>query len=67
LFNYYFDVEREGHADTLHLFEKIKTGNYEAYTSTVTIGELLKAPELKKSKMLALIDEYRIATLPMLP
>jgi len=26
VFNYYFDKEREAHADTIKLFEEIKTG-----------------------------------------
>jgi hypothetical protein len=65
LFNYYFDVEREGHTDTIRLFEKVRAGDYEAYTSDFAIGELLNAPEPKQSKMLALIDEYNITVLPV--
>ena len=29
VFNYYFDVNREGHCDTVKLFEAIGTGLYE--------------------------------------
>ena len=29
MFNYYFDSDRDGHADTVRLFEKIRTGNFE--------------------------------------
>lgn len=65
MFNYYFDIEREGHADTVRLFEVIRAGEHEAYTSGYTIGELLNAPEPKQSKMLALIDEYGIIALPI--
>jgi len=65
LFNYYFDVEREGDVDTIHLFEKIRAGDYEAYSSNFTMGELLKAPGPKQSKMFALVDEYNISILPV--
>jgi hypothetical protein len=65
MFNYYFDIERDGHADTVRLFEKIRAGEYEAYTSEYTAGELLSAPEPKQSKMLALIPEYNIIILPI--
>jgi hypothetical protein len=63
LFNYYFDSERDGHTDTVKLFEAIGTGNYEAYTSGYTILELEDAPEPKRSKMLALVEEYHITVL----
>jgi predicted nucleic acid-binding protein len=65
MFNYYFDTERDGHADTVRLFEKIRAGEYEAYTSEYAAGELLNASEPKQSKMLALIDEYNIIILPI--
>ena len=65
MFNYYFDTERDGHADTVRLFEKIRAGEYEAYTSGYTVGELLNASEPKQSKMLALIDEYNITVFPI--
>jgi len=64
MFNYFFDTERDGHADTVRLFEKIRAGEYEAYTSDYAVGELLNAPEPKQSKMLALIEEYGINLLP---
>ena len=60
MFNYYFDTERNGHADTVRLFEAIRAGKHEAYTSLYTIGELEDADEPKRSKMLALLDEYNI-------
>ena len=65
IFNYYFDTERDGHADTVRLFEAIGRGEYEAYTSEYAVGELLNAPDPKQSKMLALIDEYKIMVLPI--
>ena len=33
LFNYYFDRDRDAHADTVKLFEEIAEGKYEAFTS----------------------------------
>ncbi|MDR0883625.1 MAG: hypothetical protein LBN05_03335 [Oscillospiraceae bacterium] len=63
MFNYYFDTERDGHTDTVRLFEEIRAGKHEAYTSGYTIEELLNAPESKRSKMMALIDEFGVTTL----
>jgi hypothetical protein len=65
MFNYYFDEGRDGHADTVKLFEEIREGKHEAYTSEYAVGELVVAPEPKKTKMLALIDEYGVETLAM--
>jgi len=65
MFNYYLDTQRDGHADTVLLFEAIRAGKHEAYTSEYTIGELLNSAEPKQSKMLALLEEYGIITLPI--
>ena len=64
IFNYYFDTERAGHADTVNLFEEIRQGKHKAYTSGYSLDELGDAPEPKRSKMLALIDEH-ISILPI--
>jgi hypothetical protein len=64
-FNYYFDTERPGHDDTVRLFEEIRAGKHEAYTSGYTVRELSDAPEPKRSDMLALIDEFNITMLGM--
>jgi hypothetical protein len=64
MFNYYFDIDREGHADTVRLFEAIREGKHEAFTSEYAVGELLDAPEPKRTKMLDLIDEYKVTTIP---
>ena len=32
-FNYYFDEDRDGHEDTVRLFEAIGAGEYEGYAS----------------------------------
>lgn len=63
VFNYYFDTQRDGHDDTVRLFEEIRAGIHEAYTSGYTVRELSAASEPKRSKMLTLIDEYGIITL----
>ena len=34
VFNYYFDVNRDGHGDTVKLFESIGAGEYEGYLSS---------------------------------
>lgn len=57
VFNYYFDEDRPGHGDVLRLFEAIKAGKFEAYTSNLVVGELEKAPEPKRSKMLSLVED----------
>ena len=65
IFNYYFDSERDGHTETLKLFEKIHAGDHEAYTSEYTVNEILESAEPKQSKMLSLIEKYEIITLPI--
>jgi len=63
LFNYYFDKDRDAHADTVKLFKEIATGKYEASTSVAVVTELRKAPAEKQTAMLALVDEYNIPIL----
>ena len=64
LFNYYFDEDRGfAHDGTIALFKEITAGKYEAFTSRYVIGELTKAPEPKREKMLNLILEYDIPIL----
>ena len=63
MFNYYFDTERDAHADTMRLFEEIKAGKYRAFTSTYATQELEKAPEEKWRKMIKLIEKYNITVL----
>jgi predicted nucleic acid-binding protein len=60
VFNYYFDEDRDGHADTVRLFEAIGAGRFEAYTSKYATEELREAPEPKRSKMLMLADKYSL-------
>ena len=61
-FNYYFD-DREGHEDTVRLFEAIGAGEYEGYASIHVMDELKRAQEPKRSNMLALIEKYGIRVL----
>ena len=63
MFNYYFDAERDGHADTVRLFEAIGKGEYEGYTSEYVTYELQKANDPKRFDMIALIDKYNIRVL----
>ena len=63
MFNYYFDINRDGHKATVQLFEAIGAGKYEGYTSEYTIIELMDALEPKQTDMLALIKKYGIIIL----
>ena len=63
MFNYYFDADREAHADTVALFEECAAGKYDPYTSDYVIEEIDDAPEEKREKMLALISRYSITIL----
>ena len=63
LFNFYFDKDREAHADTVKLFNEIATGKYEAFTSTYVTDELENAPQEKSEKMIGLITQYNISVL----
>lgn len=63
IFNYYFEKERDAHADTVRLFTEIQTGKYQAFTSVYAMQELMKAPENKAQKMIGLISEFDIKIL----
>ena len=63
MFNYYLDVDRDGHADTVRLFEAIGAGKYEGYTSEYVEIELRRAPDPKRRRMLALFDQYGLTCL----
>jgi len=60
MFDYYFDVEREYHPETVRLFEEILRGTYVSYTSEYAVIELSNAPEPKRSKMLSLVGSFGI-------
>ncbi len=63
MFNYYFDTERDAHADTIKLFEEIESGKYQAFVSAYVIREIMKASDEKAQKMLNLISEIGITIL----
>jgi len=65
MFNYYFDTDRDAHHATVALFEAIGRGEFEGFTSDYTLGELFHASDPKKGDMLALIEKYGIASLPV--
>ena len=62
-FNYYFDADRNGHEDTISLFEAIGAGEYEGYASIHVTSELKRTQEPKRSRMLALVEQYGIRLL----
>ena len=63
LFNYFFDTDRDGHEDTVRLFEAIGAGEYEGYSSEYAVYELMDSLEPKRANMLELIEKYKIITL----
>ena len=65
LFNYYFDTERDAYKPTVKLFDEIKSGKFEAYTSSYVVDEIEKAFEPKRTSMLNLIKECKIILLPI--
>ncbi len=65
IFNFYFAEDApDKREDTLRLFEEIRQGKYDPYTSDFVLQELQAAPEPKQTKMIDLISEYNVAVLP---
>jgi hypothetical protein len=65
VFNFYFaDDSPDKRDDTIRLFEEIRQGKYEPYTSLFVVAELQAAPEPKRSRMLDLISQYSVTALP---
>ena len=64
LFNYYFDTDRDAHADVVALFEECAAGKHEPYTSDYAVIEIEEASTERCEKMIGLIDQYRITVLP---
>ena len=65
IYNYFIDTERDGHTDTVKLFEEIRAGKFEAYASTYVTDELVETKDNnRRLRMLSLIDEYNIAIIP---
>jgi predicted nucleic acid-binding protein len=66
VFNFYFaDDAPDKREDTLRLFEEIRQGKYEPYTSDYVVDELSLCEEPKQSMMKNLLDEFSVLTLPM--
>jgi hypothetical protein len=69
MFSFYYGQDttpeyRQYKADTRTVFDLIKAGKYEAFTSPLATDELTDEPdEGKRQKMLALIPEYGIKVL----
>jgi len=64
VFNFVFaDDAPDKKADTLKLFQEIKEGKYQPYTSAYVTEELDLAPSEKREKMYQLIADYNIRIL----
>jgi hypothetical protein len=69
MFSFYYGQEttpeyRQYKADTWAVFDRIKAGEYEAFTSPLATDELTDEPdEEKRQKMLSLIPEYGVKVL----
>ena len=64
VFNYYFDEDRDEHRATVKLFEEIKQGKFEAYTSGLVILELGNTKDSsRRKKMLGLVNNHSIQIL----
>jgi predicted nucleic acid-binding protein len=64
IFNFVFaDNDPDKQKATLKLMAEISEGKYEAYTSALTIQELERADEPKRSNMLNLIRQFNIMIL----
>jgi hypothetical protein len=69
IFNFPFaDDAPEYKADTVKLFDEIRAGKYEPYTSTYAVEELEDTVETDKlEKMRRLIEEYSVTIIPASP
>ena len=68
VFNFYFaDDAPDKRDDTLRLFEEIRQGKYEPYTSAAVVDELNATPNEKRDSMLAMIADYEVVVLPDTP
>ena len=64
IFNFVFaDDAPDKKTDTLKLFEEIKAGKYEPFTSVHVVEELKRDKTSKSDKMQDLIDDYGITVL----
>ena len=69
MFSFYYGLEttpeyKQYKIDTRKVFDLIKTGKYNSFTSQFTADELADEPnEEKRKKMLSLISEYQVKIL----
>lgn len=65
VFNFVFaDDAPDKRDDTIRFFDEILQGKYQAYTSVYVIDEILRASAEKRDKMLRLITDFSIRTIP---
>jgi hypothetical protein len=65
IFNFFsYGKAKQKQRDTRALFERIKAGGYEVYTSDYAVDELKDAPAQQFADMYALINTYGIIQLP---
>jgi len=63
IFGFYYDEKPENRSKakaTRTLFEQIKSGMFDAFTSPLTVRELSAAPGGIKDKLLALIEDFGV-------
>lgn len=66
VWNFYFaDDSPEKRADTLKLFEEIRSGKYEVYVSELVVAEIDKAQQAKRIVLKKLMDDYQPFELEM--
>jgi len=64
VFNWYFEPDGKHCGEAHMLFEEIKAGKFEAYTSVYVVEELSQTPDAsKRNNMLELIPRYGIVIL----
>jgi len=61
VFNFYFAEDApDKKDDTIRLFEEIRQGKYEPYTSSAVLAELSNCEEPKQSKMKKLLEDFDV-------
>lgn len=60
VFNWYFENARPGHLDVVALFEAIRDGHFDGFTSEYVATELEAAPEPRRSDALGLLKDINM-------
>jgi hypothetical protein len=60
----YADDAPDKRDDTIILFNEIRAGKWDAYTSYTVINEISEAPEETSARLMALIKDFGIVVLP---